>query len=69
MKIISISMIISGKTATMELSPFALSSIVPPLPARAFEDYADAPAFVQYRLLGGMHGSGGADGPVRRNPS
>jgi len=53
----------------MELSPFALSSIVPPLPAPAFEDYADAPAFVQYRLLGGMHGSGGADGPVRRNPS
>jgi hypothetical protein len=27
---ISISMIMSGKTATMELSPFALSSIVPP---------------------------------------
>jgi|SRR6516164_8200809 len=38
MKIISISMIISGKTATVELSPFALSSIVPPLPAPAFED-------------------------------
>ena len=29
-RMISISMIISGKTATIELSPLALSSIVPP---------------------------------------